>query len=109
MPDNVIHARKDGKTRELIRPSGYMGVADYGRSSGSNGLASTADDRLLIAEHGDRRVSVLTENGGKMTVADNLECKRFNSPNDIAVHSSGAIYFTDPIYGFPKRRERPIS
>src|SRR5205807_2434897 len=25
--------------------------------------------------------------------------KELNSPNDIVVHSSGAIYFTDPTYG----------
>jgi gluconolactonase len=35
-------------------------------------------------------------------VADNYRGKRFNSPNDCAVHSSGAIYFTDPPYGLPK-------
>jgi gluconolactonase len=47
------------------------------------------------------------EDGGKIPVADRFEGKRFNSPNDIAVHSSGAIYFTDPIYGLPKGEEDP--
>ena len=36
-----------------------------------------------------------------------------NSPNDLAVHSSGAVYFTDPTYGLPQgdrdpRRELPF-
>jgi gluconolactonase len=28
--------------------------------------------------------------------------RRLNSPNDLVIHSSGAVYFTDPIYGLPK-------
>jgi gluconolactonase len=32
-------------------------------------------------------------------VADKFAGKRLNSPNDIAVHSDGSIWFTDPIYG----------
>ena len=31
----------------------------------------------------------------------------FNSPNDLAVHSSGAIYFTDPPYGLEKQMDDP--
>ena len=107
VPGNVIHAWKDGKIREFMRPSGYSGDDPSWKSSGSNGLAFDAKGRLLIAEHGDRRVSVLTGDGGKITVADRFEGKRFNSPNDIAVHSSGAIYFTDPIYGLPKGEKDP--
>ena len=34
--------------------------------------------------------------GGKRTLADNYEGKRFNSPNDLAIKSNGDIYFTDP-------------
>ena len=32
-------------------------------------------------------------------IAESVDGKRFNSPNDVVVHSSGAIYFTDPTYG----------
>jgi gluconolactonase len=32
-------------------------------------------------------------------VADKFAGKRLNSPNDIAVHIDGSIWFTDPIYG----------
>ena len=35
-------------------------------------------------------------------LADRWEGKRFNSPNDVVRHSSGAIYFTDPPYGLEK-------
>ena len=32
-------------------------------------------------------------------IADKFQGKRLNSPNDIAVHPDGGIWFTDPIYG----------
>ncbi len=97
----------------FMRPAGFTGVADGGREPGSNGLAFDAAGRLLCCEHGDRRVSLLTAGGGKLTLADQFEGKRLNSPNDLAVHSSGAVYFTDPTYGLPQgdrdpRRELPF-
>lgn len=109
VPNNVIHAWKAGAgLRVFMKPSGYTGVADYGGEPGSNGLALDGQGRLLSCEHGDRRISVLTKDGGKLTVADRFEGKRFNSPNDIAVHSDGSLYFTDPIYGLPKRDKDPL-
>ncbi len=107
VPNNVIHAFDGKTTRVFMKPSGYTGIADYGREPGSNGLTFDAKGRLVSAEHGDRRVSVLTDGGGKMTVADRFEGKRFNSPNDVVVDSSGAIYFTDPIYGLSGGEKDP--
>jgi gluconolactonase len=107
VPNNVIHAWNGEKIREFMRPSGYTGVEDYGREAGSNGLTFDSRGQLILAEHGDRRVAVLTKHGGKMTVADRFEGKRLNSPNDVVVHSSGAIYFTDPIYGLPEGENDP--
>lgn len=101
VPNNVIHAWNGSDVRVFMTPSGYTGVEDYGKEAGSNGLTFDAKGRLVLAEHGDRRVSILTKGGGKMTLADRWEGKRFNSPNDVVVHSSGAVYFTDPIYGLP--------
>jgi gluconolactonase len=42
-----------------------------------------------------------------VTLADRYDGKRFNSPNDATVHSSGAIYFTDPPYGLEKNIDDP--
>lgn len=109
VPNNVVHAWKEGEgVRVFMRPSGYTGVAKYGSEPGSNGLAFDGQGRLLSCEHGDRRISRLTENGGKMTVADRFEGKSFNSPNDITVHSNGSLFFTDPIYGLPAREKDPL-
>ncbi len=107
VPSNVIHAWHPEKGyREFMRPSGFSGAAG-GKQSGSNGLALDKDGHLLLCEHGDRRVSRFVEGKGKTTVADRWEGKRFNSPNDLVVHSSGAIYFTDPIYGLAGGEKDP--
>jgi gluconolactonase len=108
VPANTVFQWMEGKgVRPFLRPSGFTGVVEYGREPGSNGLAVDGRGRLLSCEHGDRRVSVLTIGGGKRTLADNWRGKRFNSPNDLALHASGAIYFTDPPYGLPKGADDP--
>lgn len=104
IPRNSIYEWRLGKgTKLFMKPSGYTGVADYGAEPGSNGLLLDKQGRLVCCEHGDRRLSVLTENGGKVTLADHYEGKRFNSPNDGVCKSNGDIYFTDPPYGLPNR------
>jgi gluconolactonase len=92
----------------FMAPSGYTGVAYYGLEPGSNGLTLDLQGRLVLCEHGDRRVSLLTVGGGKLTLADRYQGKRLNSPNDAVVMSNGDIYFTDPPYGLPKRFEDPM-
>lgn len=87
----------------FMSPSGYTGVAYYGLEPGSNGLAVAPDGRLTLCEHGDRRVSVLTRQGGKRTLVDHYQGKRLNSPNDLTFDRDGVIYFTDPPYGLPDR------
>jgi gluconolactonase len=91
----------------FMNPSGYTGVTYYGLEPGANGLLKDADGNLVMCEHGDRRVSVLTPNGGKRTLADNYQGKRLNSPNDGTLKSNGDIYFTDPPYGLPQRENDP--
>ncbi len=109
IPNNAVMRWEEGVGVSLfLKPAGYTGYADYGKEPGSNGIGLDKEGRLLFCEHGDRRVSVMTTGGGKRTLADNYEGKRLNSPNDLAVHSSGAIYFTDPPYGLPNRYDDPL-
>ena len=103
IPRNSVMKWKEGEGISLyLKPSGYTGSVPYGKEPGSNGLLLDADGKLYSAEHGDRRISILYPDGGKRTLADNYQGKRLNSPNDLARHSSGAIYFTDPPYGLPE-------
>ena len=110
---NTIH-RWDAQTgcAPFLTPSGYTGSRPRGAEMGSNGLAVDRQGRLLLCQHGDRRVARLDPPferppGDYVTVADRYEGKRFNSPNDLVVHSSGAIYFTDPPYGLEQQMEDP--
>lgn len=108
IPRNSIFRWTAARGIELfMHPSGYTGISFYGLEPGANGLAMDPQGRLVACEHGDRRVSVLTAGGGKMTLVDNFEGKRLNSPNDLCFDAAGAIYFTDPPYGLPQRADDP--
>ena len=81
---NQVMKWKEGEGVSVyLRPSGYTGRYPYSKEPGSNGLTLDSKGRLCSCEHGDRRVSVLTEGGGKRTLVDNYQGKRLNSPNDL--------------------------
>lgn len=105
VPRNTIYEWREGmkEAQVFMRPSGFTGVSPYGREAGSNGLAIDAKGQLLLCEHGDRRVAYLTPEGGKRTLTDHYQGKRFNSPNDLAIARNGTVYFTDPPYGLPSK------
>jgi gluconolactonase len=74
-------------------------------SNYSNGNCRDRQGRLLTCEHDTRRVT-RTEYDGTITVLlDHFQGKRFNAPNDLVVHSDGAIWFTDPGYGIMSNYE----
>ena len=97
---NVAHMWKerDGIC-DYVRPSGYTGSAPRGGEPGSNGLTVDSAGRLVLCEHGDRRVARLEKDRSKTTLADKYNGKRLNSPNDLVYRSNGDLYFTDPPYG----------
>ena len=91
---------------EYISPSGNTGYApnvDFGLL-GANGLVINSDGNIVVCQHGDRRVALIenapSTNPNFVTVVDNFEGKKFNSPNDLVYASDGSFYFTDPAFGF---------
>ena len=68
-------------------------------SRNANGNTLDRQGRLVTCEHLSRRVTRTEQDGSITVVADRIEGKRFNSPNDVIVASDGAIWFTDPTYG----------
>lgn len=110
VPENIIHqwSEKEG-LKEFLKPSGYTGRGIYSDEPGSNGLTIDHKGRLIMAEHGDRRISAMPlTGGGKITLADNYDGKRFNSPNDVVQHPTNhQYYFTDPPYGLAGKGQDP--
>ncbi len=84
------------------------GVSTFRKPSNqSNGLAWDREGRLIACEHSTSRLT-RTEVDGRITVlASHYQGKELNSPNDVVVHSSGAVYFSDPTYGRAEYYGRP--
>ena len=74
-------------------------------SNYSNGNFRDRQGRLVTCEHDSRRVTRTEYDGTIIVLADHFEEKKFNAPNDIVVHSDGAIWFTDPGYGIMSNSE----
>lgn len=91
----------------LLQPSGYTGPSDRPGESGANGLTLDAYGRLVLCQHGDRRVARLEPDGQFKTLAGYYKFLRFNSPNDLVYHPNGDLYFTDPTYGLEKGVDDP--
>jgi gluconolactonase len=106
---NAIYRWKEGEGERVVLPSsGYSGTAPFaGAEPGSNGLAIDAAGRLIFARHGDRQIARLEPDGRITTLAERYQGKRLNSPNDLVLHSSGDVYFTDPPFGLPASYDDP--
>lgn len=101
---NMIYSYSpiDHNVHVYMSHSGYKGtdIGEYGQP-GSNGLVIDQQGRLVVNEHGNRRV-VRHEIKGPVTIlSDSYNQKRLNSPNDLVIKKDGTIYFTDPPYGLP--------
>jgi len=90
IPQSRIHRWRPGWTEAEV----------YRADSGfANGLTFDHDGQLLACEHANRRVSRAPYDGDVSSSIDRHHGQRFNSPNDIVVDASGALWFTDPTYG----------
>jgi gluconolactonase len=61
----------------------------------------------VICQHGDRQVARREKDGAIAVLTNRYQGKRFNSPNDLTIHSNGDIYFTDPPYGLAGQMRDP--
>ncbi len=74
----------------------FAGPHPEGVQIGSNGLTLDRQGRVVMAEHGNRRISRIEKDGKITVLADRYEGKRLNSPNDLVCKRNGDVYFTDP-------------
>ncbi|MFT5131050.1 MAG: gluconolactonase [Rhodothermales bacterium] len=98
---NIAYRWKPGEgLKEYLNPSGFTGESTDSPEPGSNGLNVDLDGHVIACQHGDRRIVRVRPDGSFETLADRWEGKRFNSPNDVAIHPTlGDIFFTDPPWG----------
>ena len=110
IPPNVVMRWKEGEgpPKIYLKPSGYTGTAVRGGEPGSNGLLFDQQGRLVLCQHGDRRLARLEKDGSFTTLVDRYDGKRLNSPNDAVYHSDGSLYFTDPPYGLEGGNKSPL-
>jgi gluconolactonase len=111
--ENRIYRWKGAGSPVLfLEPSGYTDTAFRDGENGSNGLALDREGRLLLCQSGNRQVvrlnaSLDSPRPAFTVLAAGYKGKKFNSPNDLIADSKDNIYFTDPIYGLPKRENDP--
>jgi gluconolactonase len=103
---NRIHRWAPGEGLSTFMDPVFTGDP-AGRSVGSNGLNVDPEGRLILLEHGNRRVSRVEPDGSQTVLADNYQGRRLNSPNDSAIRSDGWLYFTDPPYGLAGLEDDP--
>jgi gluconolactonase len=78
IPNNTILKWQESKRSSVfLKPSGDTGATRFpGREPGSNGLAFDPSGRLVMCEHGDRRISRLEADSKKTTLVDRYQGKR---------------------------------
>ena len=100
--DPYTQASPDQKKARILKLTSGGSVSVFVEDSGSNGLAITAAGNLLAAVHKDGSITEIALPGGAPSVvASGYMGTPFNSPNDLAIHSNGTVYFSDPTFNAP--------
>jgi len=97
----LLFSDMPGDTRR--RWDEQSGVREVAKPSNKgNGMTLDTQGRLVVCEHSTSSVVRMDPDGlggGREVLATHYEGKELNSPNDVIIHSSGAIYFSDPTFG----------
>ena len=109
IPANKVMKWKEGEgLSTYLHPAGYTATGNVPENEpGSNGLLLDKDGKLVLCQHGDRRIARMNAplnapEAEYETIAAKYKGKRFNSPNDAVYHPNGNLYLTDPPYGLPE-------
>ncbi len=115
VPANIVYKWTKQKGKQLyLKPSGFTGTDTSSfREPGSNGLLLDSTGRLILCQHGNRQIArmeaPLDSPAAKFTsLAGTFNGKKFTSPNDCVLSSSGELFFTDPPYGLQKMDDDPL-
>jgi gluconolactonase len=98
IPANSVFQWSEKEGLKLyLKPAGYTDAAQREGEEGSNGLLLDKQGRLVLCQHGDRRVARMdapldNPEARFITLADKWKGKRFNSPNDAVYNSRGTSF-----------------
>ena len=84
---------------KILRYDPKTGAIDEWRTgtNRTNGLAFDAHGRLFGCCSGGRAIVRFDPDGRNVVVADRIDGKKLNTPNDLAIDRKGRIWFTNPI------------
>ena len=110
--DKIYRWDQSNGLKTYLHPSGHEPDNAGHAWRGSNGLAIDNNGALLLAQQSNRRLSRMTSSVTDPKPQYELLSNQFkgnslNSPNDLVVHPSGDVYFTDPPYGLAGREKSP--
>jgi len=114
VPKNIIYkwTEKDSLT-VYLKSAGHTGEGNEKSGAGPNGLLLDPEGDLLVCQHGDRQIGLMSSGLANpqntfLSIAAQFEGKKYNSPNDLVLDSLGNLYFTDPPYGQPDNKTGEI-
>ncbi|HEX2395544.1 MAG TPA: SMP-30/gluconolactonase/LRE family protein [Bacteroidales bacterium] len=114
IPNNAIYQWTEKDSIKLyLKPAGFTDTSSRREGEeGSNGLLLDPSGRLVLCQHGDRRMARMEAPLDHpepvfTTLTDKYNGKRLNSPNDAVFNSHGDLFFTDPPYGLEKGFDDP--
>ena len=84
---------------KLMAWSSSKGLTVFRESRNANGNILDLQGNLISCQHTGRNLIRITLDGKAEIVVDNYKGNKFNSPNDVAVHQNGSLWFTDPPWG----------
>lgn len=97
--DRIVKIGIDGKVSDFMKPAGR-----------SNGMFFAPDGKLIAcADEKNEMWSIDVADGSHEVLFDKYDGERLNGPNDVWVHPSGVMFFTDPFYKRPwwSHNDRP--
>jgi len=89
--DRIVRVGINGTVADFMKPAGR-----------SNGMFFLPDGKLLAcADEQNQMWEIDVKDGTHKMLFDKFETKLLNGPNDVWIHPSGVMYFTDPFYKRP--------
>jgi gluconolactonase len=88
--DRILEWSVDGKLTTFLQPAGR-----------SNGMYFDRDGSLIACADEKNELWSISKDGKAMVIWKEYDKKKLNGPNDVWVHPSGSLYFTDPFYKRP--------